>query len=341
MKYPTHPSNKDYEMQPYKAQELVKPVNWNKLDDPIDLDVWSRMTANFWLPEKIALSNDKATWKTLTDQERLTVMRVFARLTRFDTLQAYIGASGIARFALTEHETQCMAFIGGMEAVHARSYSSIFSTLASTEEINEAFRWSEENEITTEQIRVLQSYYRAAHARAGYLEEGIRVRFASVLLESFLFYSGFYVSFKLASNAKLTNTADIIRLIMRDEGIHGYYIGYKMQQALSRLDTGLQAELMNEFEELASSLLKTEEQITSDIYQPIGWHEDALQYIRYNFNKARNNLGLEAAFNSVDVSPAILAQMTLDTSETHDFFSGSGSSYVLGTVEETEDDDWL
>ena len=27
-------------------------------------------------------------------------------------------------------------------------------------------------------------------------------------------------------------------------------------------------------------------------------------------------------------------------SETHDFFSGSGSSYVIGKAENTEDDDW-
>ncbi len=33
-----------------------------------------------------------------------------------------------------------------MESVHAKSYSSIFSTLCSTKDIDEAFRWSVENE---------------------------------------------------------------------------------------------------------------------------------------------------------------------------------------------------
>lgn len=28
------------------------------------------------------------------------------------------------------------------------------------------------------------------------------------------------------------------------------------------------------------------------------------------------------------------------TDENHDFFSGSGSSYVIATAVETEDDDW-
>lgn len=32
--------------------------------------------------------------------------------------------------------------------------------------------------------------------------------------------------------------------------------------------------------------------------------------------------------------------MTLETNETHDFFSGSGSSYILAKTEELSDDDW-
>ena len=37
--------------------------------------------------------------------------------------------------------------------------------------------------------------------------------------------------------------------------------------------------------------------------------------------------------------PAILAALSPD-SENHDFFSGSGSSYVIGRAAATEDDDW-
>jgi ribonucleoside-diphosphate reductase beta chain len=32
---------------------ITRPVNWNKIEDPIDLDVWNRLTSNFWLPEKV------------------------------------------------------------------------------------------------------------------------------------------------------------------------------------------------------------------------------------------------------------------------------------------------
>ncbi len=60
----------------------------------------------------------------------------------------------------------------------------------------------------------------------------LRKKVASVFLESFLFYSGFYLPMHWSSRARLTNTADLIRLIIRDEAIHGYYIGYKFQRGL-------------------------------------------------------------------------------------------------------------
>lgn len=53
------------------------------------------------------------------------------------------------------------------------------------------------------------------------------------------------------------------------------------------------------------------------------------------------NLGYEALFPaSQAVSPAILAALSPNADENHDFFSGSGSSYVIGKAVNTEDEDW-
>ncbi|MBN0343600.1 ribonucleotide-diphosphate reductase subunit beta, partial [Pseudomonas aeruginosa] len=53
-------------------------------------------------------------------------------------------------------------------------------------------------------------------------------------------------------------------------------------------------------------------------------------------------LGYEALFPAemAAVNPAILAALSPNADENHDFFSGSGSSYVIGKMEETADDDW-
>jgi len=114
-----------------KLQSLVsRPVNWNKLEDPIDLEVWNRLTSNFWLPEKVPMSNDIPSWATLSSSEQLLTMRVFTGLTLLDTIQATVGATSLIPDAITAHEEAVYTNIAFMESVHAKSYSSIFSTLA-------------------------------------------------------------------------------------------------------------------------------------------------------------------------------------------------------------------
>ena len=30
----------------------ISAINWNKISDDKDLEVWNRLTSNFWLPER-------------------------------------------------------------------------------------------------------------------------------------------------------------------------------------------------------------------------------------------------------------------------------------------------
>lgn len=39
-----------------------QPINWNRVEDDLDMDVWNRLTSNFWLPEKVPVSNDLKDW---------------------------------------------------------------------------------------------------------------------------------------------------------------------------------------------------------------------------------------------------------------------------------------
>ena len=218
--------------------------------------------------------------------------------------------------------------------VHARSYSSIFQTLATTPQINDAFRWVEEDpNMIYKRDRVI-SFYEG--------DDPLRRKAASVILETFLFYSGFYLPLKWASHSKLTNTADIIRLIIRDEVVHGYYIGYKYQVGLARRTQAEQQAIKDEVFDLLLDLYDNECAYTETLYDELGWTEDVKRFLRYNANKALNNLGYEGLFpqDECRVSPAILASLDPGANENHDFFAGSGSAYTIGTAEETTDDDW-
>ncbi len=131
------------------------------------------------------MSNDIPSWGTLTAHEKQMTMRVFTGLTLLDTIQGTVGAVSLIPDALTPHEEAVYTNIAFMESVHARSYSNIFSTLCSTAEIDDAFRWSEENPNLQRKAEIVMQYYKG--------DEPLKRKVASTLLESFLFYSGFYL----------------------------------------------------------------------------------------------------------------------------------------------------
>lgn len=81
---------------------------------------------------KVPLSNDIPARQTLSHAEQQLTIRVFTGLTLLDTIQNTVGAPALMSDALTPHEEAVMSNISFMEAVHARSYSSIFSTLCQT-----------------------------------------------------------------------------------------------------------------------------------------------------------------------------------------------------------------
>jgi ribonucleoside-diphosphate reductase beta chain len=313
---------------------ITRPINWNKIQDPVDLDVWNRLTANFWLPEKVPLSNDVQSWATLHEDEKILTMRVFTGLTMLDTIQGTVGAVSLIQDATTQHEEAVLTNIAFMESVHAKSYSSVFSTLTSTAEIDEAFRWSEDNPYLQKKAEIVLERYNGT--------DPLKRKIASTLLESFLFYSGFYLPMYWSSRGKLTNTADLIRLIIRDEAVHGYYIGYKFQQAFNKLSEAEQEEIKSFAYTLLMEMYENEAKYTADLYDPMGLTEDVKAFLRYNGNKALMNLGFDALFpkETCTVNPAILSALSPNSDENHDFFSGSGSSYVIGKHEATEDEDW-
>lgn len=316
------------------TEPVFEAINWNKIQDDKDLEVWDRLTGNFWLPEKIPLSNDLPSWKTLTKDEQLMTNRVFTGLTLLDTLQGTVGAVSLIPDALTPHEEAVYTNIAFMESVHAKSYSSIFSTLCSTKEIDTAFDWSERNEFLQKKAEIVLDYYEG--------DSPLKRKVASTLLESFLFYSGFYLPMYFSAHAKLTNTADVIRLIIRDEAVHGYYIGYKYQRGLERVSDAKREEMREYTYNLLNELYDNEVEYTESLYERVGLTDDVEKFLRYNGNKALMNLGYPALFpaEACDVNPAILAALSPNADENHDFFSGSGSSYVMGKAEETDDEDW-
>lgn len=254
-------------------------INWNAVDDLIDKATWEKLTEQFWLDTRIPLSNDLDDWRELDDTHKWVVGHVFGGLTLLDTLQSQDGMASLRKDTRTQHETAVLNNIQFMESVHAKSYSSIFTTLNTPDEIDEIFKWSDSEEfLQNKALRIRDLYHDDSHP--------LKKKIANVFLETFLFYSGFFTPLYYLGHNKLANVAEIIKLILRDESVHGTYIGYKFQVGFNQLGENEQQEIKDWMFNFLYELYENEEKYTHLVYDQIGWTDEVLSFIRYNANKA-------------------------------------------------------
>lgn len=314
----------------------IKAVNWNRPDDDFTNMFWYQNIQQFWTDDEIPLSDDKMSWITLSNTERDCYMKVLGGLTLLDTVQGGVGMPKILEYVDGLQRKAVLGFMAMMEQIHAKSYSSIFTTLASTEEIDQVFRWVEDNPILQRKAQTVSQYYKGIHSP----KDLYMAMAASVLLESYLFYSGFFYPLYLAGQGKMTCSGEIIDLILRDESIHGVYVGLLAQEIYNELEPEEQRDLYTKLENLVHDLHANEERYTEEIYSSIGLVEEVKAFVRYNANKAMMNLGFEPLFEEEEVNPIVFNGINTRTKQ-HDFFSKKGNGYVRAMhVESLTDDDF-
>ncbi|MNY85709.1 Ribonucleoside-diphosphate reductase subunit beta [compost metagenome] len=310
-------------------------ANWNVLDDDYTQTFFHQNVMQFWTDEEIPISDDLISWAELSQTERTVYAKVLGGLTLLDTKQTNVGMPVISIIVNGHQRKAVLNFMGAMEGIHAKSYSSIYTTLlVGQEDIQDVFDWVEDNPHLQYKAEAISARYnKALHNHVLDIPDN-KARYmalvASVLLESYLFYSGFYYPLYLAGLQKMVSSGEIIGLILRDESIHGLYVGMLAQALFAELSEQEQEEARAEVKALLADLHENEVAYTKSLYDPIGITDDVIKFIEYNANKAMANLALDPVFDTTakDINPIVLNG--IDTSAAnHDFFSKKGSSYVV------------
>ena len=231
----------------------------------------------------------------------------------------------IAAHATDLQEKAVLTVFGSFEAIHAKSYSYIFTTLCKNSEIDELFEWVKKNEFLQYKANKISEIYNSIEE--GNPESLWKAMYASVMLESFLFYSGFFYPLYLGGQGILRNSAEVISLILRDESIHGVAVGFFAQNLYNQFSKEKQDELKVWGYELLLDLYQNEMKYTDDVYAETGLSPEVKAYIRYNANKALMNVGFDAMFPEEEVNPIVMNGIRNEGS-TYDFFSQKGSSHM-------------
>lgn len=305
-------------MNQYKA------VNWNTPENDYAGMFWEQNLRQFWVDTEYIPSKDIDSWKSLSPEIQQVYKRALGGLTLLDTLQSHTGMPKLLDHIDGLQNKAVLSFMCMMEAIHAKSYSTIFTTVNSTPEINELFEWVENNKLLQFKASTIDKYYRALDVPKVSNEVLFMGLAASVLLESFLFYSGFFMPLWLAGQGQMVASADIIKKIVADESIHGVFVGLLAQDVYKKLPNPEKCKA--QLEALLMELYENELKYTDELYTEVGLTAEVKEYVRYNANKAMMNLGFEELFEVKPINAIVLNGLNVETTQ-HDFFSKKSTNY--------------
>ena len=297
---------------------------------------WDQNVKQFWLPEEISVSKDVKVWSELLPEERNLYKKVLGGLTLLDTKQANNGIPSMMSLTDNLQRKAVLSFMGTMEEIHAKSYSSIFTTLLTGPEIDEIFEWIESEPTLQKKAQIVLAQYENTDDKYGlYMSMA-----TSVFLESFLFYSGFFYPLFLAGQGKMIASGEIISLILRDESLHGKYIGLLAQDIFKDFSKEEQEEYKAKVMDVFDRLMENEINDTNTIYEGTELADEVINFLKYNANRAMENLGYDNRLEVEQVNPIVLNGLSTET-KTHDFFSTKGNGYQKGGYESLQDSDFV
>lgn len=317
-----------------KPKRVHSAVNWNKKNELV-LAFWEQNIKQMWTDTEYVPSKDSPVWARLDSAMRDAYKKVLGGLTLLDTKQSTVGMPKIAEHVEDLQAKSVLSFMGMMEAIHAKSYSTIFTTLLPESEIDEVFDWVEtEPHLQYKAEHITYYYENITDKKSLYL-----AMVASVFLESFLFYSGFFLPLYLSGQGKMVASGEIINKILQDESIHGVYVGIEAQKLYSELTPEEQEMVDFETIQLLEELMENEYSYTESIYTPIGLDHEVKNYLIYNANKAMQNLGKEPHYKEKKINPIVQNGLSTET-RTHDFFSVKNTAYIIAKHEPLKDEDF-
>lgn len=298
-------------------------TNWSEQEDSFTQTFFEQQQSQFWLSEEIPIANDALDWKSLSPAERRCYTRASAGLNAMDTLQGEIGMPSLHRLVSGHQRKATLALMGMFENIHARSYSMANKTFLTAGEERDVFYWIEQQPQLQFKINRLRAIYESTSPTMAMA--------ASCLLETALFYSGFFYPMYLAGQGKMVNMGEVFSLIIKDEALHGTYVGLLFQESYNASNEAMREVFREWFEHVARDLYDNECAYTDEVYGELGLASEVKKFVRYNFNVACDNLGFERLFPEEEVNAVVMNGITARNT-THDFFSSKGNSYQKITV---------
>lgn len=305
-------------------------VNWDDIRMPHMYKLYKVLLLNYWIADEIPMSKDAQQFPLLEPEEQRTFKINIGLLAVLDSMQTmFVG--DVKRYLTDSSLEAIAAVIAQQEVVHNQSYSYVLSSLVSDQEQKEIFEYWKHDPVLLDRNTFISEIYqnfRNEQTPQTFFEALV----ADLILEGIFFYSTFAFFYNLARDQKMMGTSQMISYIQRDENQHCYFFAEVFKQLLidyPELNTPENMDYVYRTINRAVELETNWAHYTLKQVRGIDLNELS-DYIKYIANKRLKLMGLDKAYDGVDVNcmPWIkpFSDEALNATKT-DFFEAKSRNY--------------
>lgn len=294
------------------------------------VQLYAQMRENFWIPQRIDLTQDITDYNLLTVDERRAYNGILSYLTFLDSVQT-CNIPHLKGSITAPEVSICMAEQISQEAMHNQSYQYLIETIIPSDDRTKVYEFWRTDHILKERCEFVAKLYQ------GYLDDRTEANYfislaADYLLEGLYFYNGFQFYYNLASRQLMPGTSDMFKMINRDELSHVRLYQKLLPEALAIMPK-LEQEIYQMTETAVSYECLWTDHILGDNILGIT-KQSTKQYTEYLANVRLKAIGLEPLYENKGNPYKHLERLSDTKSEGHtkaNFFESTVTSYVMSS----------
>ena len=260
---------------------------------------WDTMIANFWVPEKSSMANDKNSYLQLSEKEQEAFLKILSFLIFLDSIQTN-NIPNISNYITASEVTLALSMQTFTEGLHSKSYGYILTSIFDKATAEKAIYYWKDDEVLKERNSFIAKIYQ--DFKDNPTDKGfVKVIIANYILEGLYFYNGFNFFYNLGSRGFMTDTVTQIKYINRDELVHCNLFRHIIN-SLREEEPKLFKEMENEIYDMFKNAVDQEIKFSNHIIgnDILGMTEDSIvDYTHYIANQRLKAIKLEEIFPKV------------------------------------------
>lgn len=287
------------------------------------------MMENFWIPEKISLSDDAIQYNNLILSEKKAYDGIVSFLTFLDSIQTN-NLPNIGNYITAPEINLVLAIQTYQEAIHSQSYAYMIESVIPTDKRDSIYDFWREDDVLLERNKYIAQVYQDFIDNPSD-QHFAKVLIANYLLEGLYFYNSFIFFYNLTSRGLMMGSADEIKYINRDELTHCMIFSNMIKEIKQEMPQFFDEKvIIDMFENAVNQEIKWTNHIMGGGILGIN-KSSTEKYTKYLANKRLRDLNIHPIYEGFSNNPyehlEKIADVGGEGSAKTNFFESNVSSY--------------